>query len=308
MHALEIGADDYLVKPFSMKELVARVKAAVRRGVRAQDTPRGDAIEIEELRIDPREVQAFVDGASAELTPTEFKLLYTLALERGRVVTRDELLQRIWGRRQTHRDRTVDVFVRRLRDKIDKRAPRSTPSSRRATASATSSIRSSSSAHSPSVLSCGWRPPSPHCTCSQPPSGSAARSRSSSSPCRWRGASRARTAPARCAGSARAGGRSGGACWRSSAARGSSLAGDDGVFSGTASAEFYAVFAVKVALVAALVAGAFVHDFVLGPGLARQIRAGRQQTLRRPLVVVGWTNFALTLIVPVLGTVLAHLG
>jgi len=122
VHALEIGADDYLVKPFSMKELVARVKAAVRRGVRAQDAPRGDAIEIEELRIDPREVQAFVAGSSAELTPTEFKLLYTLALERGRVVTRDELLQRIWGRRQTHRDRTVDVFVRRLRDKIDKRA------------------------------------------------------------------------------------------------------------------------------------------------------------------------------------------
>ncbi|HST26029.1 MAG TPA: response regulator transcription factor [Gaiellaceae bacterium] len=123
VHALEIGADDYLVKPFSMKELVARVKAAVRRGVRIQDTPRGDAIEIEELRIDPREVQAFVAGSSAELTPTEFKLLYTLALEQGRVVTRDELLQRIWGRRQTHRDRTVDVFVRRLRDKIDKRAP-----------------------------------------------------------------------------------------------------------------------------------------------------------------------------------------
>jgi DNA-binding response OmpR family regulator len=98
----------------------------VRRGVRAQDTPRGDAIEIEELRIDPREVQAFVDGSSAQLTPTEFKLLYTLALEQGRVVTRDELLQRIWGRRQTHRDRTVDVFVRRLRDKVDKRAPKHT--------------------------------------------------------------------------------------------------------------------------------------------------------------------------------------
>ncbi len=126
VHALEIGADDYLVKPFSMKELVARVKAAVRRGVRAQDTPRGDAIEIEELRIDPREVQAYVDGSSAQLTPTEFKLLYTLALEQGRVVTRDELLQRIWGRRQTHRDRTVDVFVRRLRDKVDKRAPKHT--------------------------------------------------------------------------------------------------------------------------------------------------------------------------------------
>ena len=86
------------------------------------------------------------------------------------------------------------------------------------------------------------------------------------------------------------------------------LAGEAGVFSGEASTRFYAIFAVKVALVAALVAGAFVHDFVLGPGLARQIREGRPQTLRRPLVVVGWMNFALTLTVPVLGTVLAHLG
>ena len=86
------------------------------------------------------------------------------------------------------------------------------------------------------------------------------------------------------------------------------LAGWDGAFSGDASARFYAVFAVKVALVAALGAGAYVHDFVLGPGLARQIREGRPQTLRRPLVVVGWCNFALTLTVPVLGTVLAHLS
>ncbi len=126
VHALEIGADDYLVKPFSMKELVARVQAAARRGLRAQPEERGEAIEIEELRIDPREVQAYVDGASAELTPTEFRLLYALALDRGRVTTRDELLQRIWGRREMHRDRTVDVFVRRLRDKIDRVAPRHT--------------------------------------------------------------------------------------------------------------------------------------------------------------------------------------
>ena len=126
VHALEIGADDYLVKPFSMKELVARVRVAVRRGARGEEVARGEPLAIEELRIDPREVQAFVDGRSAELTPTEFKLLYTLALEQGRVVTRDELLQKVWGRRATHRDRTVDVFVLKLRDKIDRRAPRHT--------------------------------------------------------------------------------------------------------------------------------------------------------------------------------------
>ena len=124
VHALEIGADDYLVKPFSMRELVARVGAAARRGVRPAEERRGEPIEIEELRIDPREVQAFVDGKSAGLTPTEFKLLYTLALDRGRVVTRDELLQKVWGRRETHRDRTVDVFVRRLRQKVDRASSR----------------------------------------------------------------------------------------------------------------------------------------------------------------------------------------
>jgi DNA-binding response OmpR family regulator len=122
VHTLDIGADDYLVKPFSMKELVARVQANARRGMRPERAERGEPIEIEELRIEPKEVQAYVHGEDAGLTPTEFRLLYTLALESGRVVSRDELLQRIWGRRQSRRDRTVDVFVRKLREKIDKRA------------------------------------------------------------------------------------------------------------------------------------------------------------------------------------------
>jgi two-component system alkaline phosphatase synthesis response regulator PhoP len=122
IHALELGADDYLVKPFSMKELAARVTAAARRGTRAQESKRGEELEIEELRLDPRNVQAYVDGESAGLTPTEFRLIYALAMEQGRVLTRDELLQRVWGRRASHRDRTVDVFVRKLREKIDARS------------------------------------------------------------------------------------------------------------------------------------------------------------------------------------------
>ena len=126
VHALQIGADDYLVKPFSMKELVARVEAAARRGVRGLHEDRGEELVIEELRLDPKNVQAYVDGRSAELTPTEFRLVYALALEMGRVLTRDELLQRVWGRRASHRDRTVDVFVRKLREKIDGPAPRHT--------------------------------------------------------------------------------------------------------------------------------------------------------------------------------------
>jgi two-component system alkaline phosphatase synthesis response regulator PhoP len=126
VHALDIGADDYLVKPFSMKELVARVQAATRRGSRPQKVRRGEPIEIGELRIDPAQVQAYVGGEDVGLTPTEFRLLYAMALERGRVLTRDELLQRVWGRRETHRDRTVDVFVRKLRAKIDRRTERHT--------------------------------------------------------------------------------------------------------------------------------------------------------------------------------------
>jgi DNA-binding response OmpR family regulator len=119
VHTLDLGADDYLVKPFSMRELVARVRAAARRGVRAQAPARGRTIKLANLLVDPESVQAYLDGRSAALTPTEFRLLYALAEESPRVVTRDELLQKIWGRRLTRRDRTVDVFVRKLREKID---------------------------------------------------------------------------------------------------------------------------------------------------------------------------------------------
>jgi DNA-binding response OmpR family regulator len=108
VHALGIGGDDYLSKPFGMRELVARVEAVLRRaGMKAAA---GSETIVAEGLVD------------VGLTPTEFRLLYVLAGERGRALSRDQLQQRVWGIPHRHRDRTVDVCVRKLRDKIDRRA------------------------------------------------------------------------------------------------------------------------------------------------------------------------------------------
>jgi DNA-binding response OmpR family regulator len=118
VHALGIGGDDYLAKPFGMGELVARVKAAVRRaGVFAGDGGRS-RVEVPGLIVDPDLHRALIDGRDAELTRTEFRLLSVLASEQGRVMTRDQLQQRVWGTR----DRSVDVCVRKLREKLDQRS------------------------------------------------------------------------------------------------------------------------------------------------------------------------------------------
>jgi phosphate regulon transcriptional regulator PhoB len=114
---LEMGADDYVVKPFSPKELVARVRAVLRR---ARGAEPGRALAVGSVSLDPARHVASVGGRPVELTPKEFDLLHALLEAAGRVLSREHLLNRVWG--YAHADeiesRTVDVHIRRLRAKL----------------------------------------------------------------------------------------------------------------------------------------------------------------------------------------------
>ena len=117
---LGAGADDYMTKPFSMRELMARVKANIRRrdldyGVR----PKGELLQAGNLSIDPASFTVTKNGAPVELTQKEFDLLLYLIRERGRVFTREDLMQKVWNYDYFGDMRTVDVTVRRLREKIE---------------------------------------------------------------------------------------------------------------------------------------------------------------------------------------------
>ena len=117
---LELGADDYVTKPFSVKELVSRVQAVLRRMEMRSAT---QSIEIGKvLSIDLEGHRVLVEGHEIELTSTEFKILALLALNRGRVYTRDQILDHLWGQEKVVVDRTIDVHIRNLREKLGKAA------------------------------------------------------------------------------------------------------------------------------------------------------------------------------------------
>jgi DNA-binding response OmpR family regulator len=122
---LELGADDYITKPFSLREFSSRIKAALRRAEMSKDaelSQEESPLEIRDLRIDFAKRSVRVRGRDVELTFVEFEILSALARAPGRVFTRDMLLARIWGDSAYRDPRTIDVHIRHLREKIERDA------------------------------------------------------------------------------------------------------------------------------------------------------------------------------------------
>ena len=112
---LDVGADDYIAKPFSVRELLARVRAVLRR----IEGEAGESYDDGRLRIDFEDVRVSCDGKNVKLTHKEFQLLSTLAKKKGRVITRQQLLDQVWGYSYYGDARTLDVHIRRLRQKLE---------------------------------------------------------------------------------------------------------------------------------------------------------------------------------------------
>jgi len=116
---LELGADDYITKPFSIREFRSRVRALLRRASVARPVQEGEAITVDGLRIDLAKRSVEVRGKQVQLTYVEFELLRTLAANPGRVYSRKMLLEALWGASDYREPRTIDVHVRHLREKLE---------------------------------------------------------------------------------------------------------------------------------------------------------------------------------------------
>ncbi len=116
---LEVGADDYITKPFSMREFRSRVKAALRRSRMVAGAGEEQPIELGDLRVDPARRTATLNGEDVGLTYVEFEILVALAGAPGRVLSRETLLERVWGDSEYRDPRTIDVHIRHLREKLE---------------------------------------------------------------------------------------------------------------------------------------------------------------------------------------------
>ena len=123
VRGLRIGADDWLTKPCHPEELIARIEAVARRRRRVESRPDAEPVRAGELEIRADQFQAFVGAASIDLTRREFELIELLSGADGRVLEREEIYQRVWGYAMARGDRSVDVFVRKLRQKLEKASP-----------------------------------------------------------------------------------------------------------------------------------------------------------------------------------------
>lgn len=116
---LELGADDFIVKPFDTKEISARVKAVLRRYTAHSRTDEDEAVKFENIEISLRKYELKLNGKAIDIPPKELELLYFLASNYNRVFTRDQLLDKVWGFDYLGDSRTVDVHVKRLREKLE---------------------------------------------------------------------------------------------------------------------------------------------------------------------------------------------
>ena len=118
---LDLGADDYLTKPFAIQELLARIRAALRKHAPAKEEPAGEVLMVKNLRLYPSRYEVLVREESVELTKKEYSLLEYLLRNKRTVLTRDQILQQVWGYDYVGDTNVVDVYIRYLRAKLDDR-------------------------------------------------------------------------------------------------------------------------------------------------------------------------------------------